>query len=141
MAKIKIKSVNHVGLPISDRKQAMKLYRDVIGLDVIPHQVNGNGIAWAETLDASMIHLIDPPTPGNPDQRQHVAFEVEDIDAVAAALKEAGVELTDEPGVRLDGQRHLFVRDPDGNRIEICTRVDHSNTTRKVDADGYTSDG
>ena len=139
MAKITIKTVNHVGIPIADRKRAMKLYRDTLGIKVIPHQVGGNGIAWTELEDESMLHLIDPPTPGNPDQRQHVAFEVEDIDAVQAALAEAGVELTDEPGTRADGQRHLFVRDPDGNRIEICTRVDHSNTTRTVDENGYTT--
>jgi catechol 2,3-dioxygenase-like lactoylglutathione lyase family enzyme len=139
MAKIRIKTVNHVGVPITGRKRAMEMYRDTLGIKVIPHQVGGNTIAWAELEDQSMVHLIDPPAPGRPDRRQHVAFEVDDIDATLAALKEAGIELTDEPGVRADGQRHLFVRDPDGNCIEICTRADHSNTTRKVDEDGYTT--
>jgi catechol 2,3-dioxygenase-like lactoylglutathione lyase family enzyme len=141
MAKIKITSVNHVGLPISDRAMAMKMYRETVGLQVIPHQVDGNTLAWTETLDGSMVHLIDPPAAGSPDLRQHVAFEVEDLDPVIEALADAGIELEADPGVRHDGQRHLFVRDPDGNRIEICTRGDHSDTKRKVDENGYTTEG
>ncbi len=142
MAKIKIKTVNHVGIPISGRVTSMKMYRDVIGLDVIPHQVDGNTLAWTECADGSMVHLIDPPAqPVARDGRQHVAFEVEDLDEVVEALKEANIPLANEPGVRHDGQRHLFIHDPDGNRIEICTRGDHENTSRKVDENGYTEAG
>ena len=141
MAKIRINTVNHVGLPITDRTRAVQMYRDVFGLRVIPHQVNGNTLAWMESTDGSMVHLIDPPAPGNPDSRQHVAFEVDDLDVVIEALRVAGVRLSNEPGVRHDGQRHLFVHDPDGNRIEICTRGDHAETARTVDENGYTSEG
>lgn len=141
MAKIRIKTVNHVGIPITDRSRAMKMYRDVVGLNVIPNQVDSNNLAWTECLDGSMVHLIDPPEPGKSDGRQHVAFEVDDLDEVVDALKEAGIPLANEPDVRADGQRHLFVNDPDGNRIEICTRGDHADTTRTVDENGYTSEG
>ena len=72
-----------------------------------------------------MVHLIDPPAQGAPDNRQHVAFEVADMDATIEALNEAGVEIESGPGTRADGQQAIFVRDPDGNRIEICTRADH----------------
>ena len=142
MAKIRIKSVNHVGIPIDDRARSVNFFRDTAGLNVIPHQVDGNTLAWMECLDNSMIHVIDPPAdPKAPDGRQHVAFEVEDFDAVVEALAEAGIPLSNQPGVRHDGQRHLFVHDPDGNRIEICTRADHSRTTRTVDENGYTQEG
>ncbi len=142
MAKIKVKTVNHVGLPIADRGRSMKMYRDVVGLDVIPHQVDGNTLAWTECTDGSMVHLIDPPSdPGAKDGRQHVAFEVEDLDAVVEVLEAAGIPLANQPGVRHDGQRHLFVYDPDGNRIEICTRGDHAETSRTVNDDGYTQEG
>ena len=140
MAKIKITTVNHVGIPIADRTRSIEMYRDTVGLKVIPHQVKNNSLAWTECLDGSMVHLIDPPEPGNSDGRQHVAFEVEDLDVVIEALADAGIPLANEPGVRADGQRHLFVNDPDGNRIEICTRGDHSDTTRTVDENGYTSE-
>lgn len=143
MAKIKINTVNHVGIPIEDRGRSMKMYRGLVGLNVIPHQVNGNTLAWTECGDGSMVHLIDPPKtpPAGRDGRQHVAFEVDDLDPVIEALAEAGIQLQNEPGVRHDGQRHLFVNDPDGNRIEICTRSDHADTQRTVDENGYTEEG
>lgn len=141
MARIKINTINHVGLPISNRAGAMNMYRDVMGLRVIPHQVEGNTLAWTEFADGSMLHLIDPPAADSADGRQHIAFEVDDLDVVIEALKEAGVALSGQPGVRHDGQRHLFVNDPDGNRIEICTRGDHSETARTVDENGFTTEG
>ncbi len=141
MSRITVRSVNHVGIPISDRSASMRFYRDTAGLTVIPHQVEGNTLAWTECMDQSMVHLIDPPAEDAADNRQHVAFEVEDLDEVMAALEEHGVEIESGPGTRRDGQRAIFVRDPDGNRIEICTRADHSRTTRSADENGYTSDG
>ena len=50
MAKIKIETINHVGIPISDRARTMDFYRDAVGLAVIPHQVAGNTLAWTEVL-------------------------------------------------------------------------------------------
>ena len=60
--------------------------------------------------------------------------------ATADALDEAEVEIVGEPGTRHDGQQFLFIYDPDGNRIEIATRGDHSETTRTADENGYTSE-
>ncbi len=118
----------------------MPFYRDTLARRVIPHQVDGNTLVWTETGDGSMVHLIDPPQPGRPDGRHHVAFEVEDFDEALRAIEEAGVEITGGPGQRHDGQRFLFIADPDGNRIELATRGDHANTPRTVDENGYTRD-
>lgn len=139
---IKIITINHVGLPINDRAECMLMYRDLLNIRVIPHQVDGNSLAWTELGDGSMIHVIDPPKSIGPrgDSRQHVAFEVANIEATADALEHAGVEIVGEPGTRHDGQQFLFIYDPEGNRIEIATHGDHSETTRTVDENGYTSE-
>jgi catechol 2,3-dioxygenase-like lactoylglutathione lyase family enzyme len=141
-AKIKILTINHVGLPINDRAECMGMYRDLLNIEVIAHQVSGNTLAWTEMPDGSMLHLIDPPKSIGPrgDGRQHVAFEVADIEATAEALIEADIEIVDGIGTRADGQQALFVYDPDGNRIEIANRGDHSNTPRTADKNGYTSE-
>ena len=138
--RIRIRTIDHIGLPVADRKRAMRFHRDVLGLTVIPHQIDGNTLAWTEMTDGTMVHLIDPPQTAGRDKRQHVAFEVSDLDEALAVLAERGIELEAEPGVRQDGQRYLFVYDPDGNRIELATRGDHSETGRLVDEDGYTND-
>ncbi len=137
---IKILTINHVGLPITERAECLRMYRDLLNINVIAHQIDGNSLCWAEMPDGSMVHLIDTPHSVGPhgDGRQHVAFEVADIEVTAEALVEAEVEIVEGIGTRHDGQQFLFVYDPDGNRIEIATRGDHSQTTRTADENGYT---
>jgi len=141
-AKIKILTINHVGIPVSDRGLSMTMYRDLLNINVIPHQIDGNTLAWTEMPDGSMVHVIDPPkTVGSRgDGRQHVAFEVVDIEATAEALIAANIEIVEGIGTRHDGQQFLFIYDPDGNRIELATRGDHSKTLRTADENGYTSE-
>ncbi|MBO03601.1 MAG: hypothetical protein CL731_01095 [Chloroflexi bacterium] len=141
-SKIKITTINHVGIPINDRVECMGMYRDLLNIKVIPHQIDGNTLSWTEMPDGSMVHVIDPPKSIGPrgDGRQHVAFEVEDIESTAEALVEADVEIVEGIGARHDGQQFLFIYDPDGNRIEIANRGDHSDTPRTVDENGYTSE-
>ena len=120
----------------------MEMYRDLLNLSVIPHQIRGNNLAWNEMADGSMVHVIDPPKSLGPrgDGRQHVAFEVADIEAAAEALEEADVEIVGEIGARQDGQHFLSIYDPDGKRIEIVTRGEHANTSRTADENGYSSE-
>ena len=141
-SKIKITTINHVGIPINDRVECMGMYRDLLNIKVIPHQIDGNTLSWTEMPDGSMVHVIDPPKSIGPrgDGRQHVAFEVEDIESTAEALVEADVEIVEGIGARHDGQQFLFIYDPDGNRVEIANRGDHSDTPRTVDENGYTSE-
>ena len=141
-SKIKILTINHVGIPFVDRSECMPMYRDLLNIKVIPHQADGNTLAWTELPDGSMVHVIGPPEKLGPRGavRQHTAFEVADIEATAEALIEADVEIADGIGTRYDGQHYLFVYDPDGNRIEIATRGDHSDTARTVDENGFTSE-
>lgn len=41
---IRIKKVNHIALPISDRKKTLPFYRDVLGLEVIPSMVDNPNV-------------------------------------------------------------------------------------------------
>ena len=50
-------------------------------------------------------------------------FIVDDADKVAAALTEAGVRLETEPVTEVFGQRHFFVRDPEGTWLDIIQLV------------------
>jgi catechol 2,3-dioxygenase-like lactoylglutathione lyase family enzyme len=46
-------------------------------------------------------------------------FIVDDADKVAAALTEAGVRLETQPVTEPFGQRHFFVRDPEGTWLDV----------------------
>jgi catechol 2,3-dioxygenase-like lactoylglutathione lyase family enzyme len=53
-------------------------------------------------------------------ENAHHAFEVEDFDTSMKVLEEHGISI-ERSGVRHDGPRYLFIRIPDGNRVELCT--------------------
>ena len=84
---VKIKTINHVGIPIWDRRVSLKFYRDILGLQVIPSMVDSPNIVWTKTLDGTMVHLIEP-TDGENLVSPHSAFEVEDFDSAVDALRE-----------------------------------------------------
>jgi catechol 2,3-dioxygenase-like lactoylglutathione lyase family enzyme len=67
-----------------------------------------------------MLHLIESQEAAVRPDNVHHAFEVADFDAAMKALQEKGITI-ERTGVRHDGQRLLFMRDPDGNRVELCT--------------------
>ena len=49
----------------------------------------------------------------------HIAFEVENLNETYEKLKARGVEFEREPRVAMMGQRIVFLKDPDGNRLEL----------------------
>ncbi len=134
---MKIKTINHVGLPIKDRKIALEFYRDLLGLEVIPSMVDNENIVWMKTADGTMVHLIEPPE-GKETAGYHFAMETDDFDAAVAELKASGYEITGEPGERHDGQRYIFAIDPDGNRVEFTTASALKSSNRVADELGYT---
>jgi len=117
---IRLKSVNHLTYNVSNKERALRFWEDVLGVKQIPSQVDRDHIIWLQLPSGAMVHLVEtseaPSTPSH-----HGAFEVDDIDAAAKALQGKGVETTDIT-TRNDGQRNFFINDPDGNRIEICTK-------------------
>ena len=117
---IRLKKVNHLTYSVTDKERALRFWEDVLGVKRIPSQVNAEHIIWLQIPSGSMVHLIeDADAPSVPSH--HGAFEVDDIEASARAVQAKGVETTDI-ATRNDGQRNFFIDDPDGNRIEICTK-------------------
>ena len=105
---------------------------------MIPHEIEGNPLVWTRAEDGSMVHLIEPRE-GTP-AGYHVALQVDDLDAALATIKEAGIEVTQGPGDRANGQRYFFVDDPDGNKIEFATAGYTIDSRRTVDEMGFTYD-
>ena len=133
---VRIKTINHIGVPITDRREALPFYRDMAGLEVIPSMEDGKSLIWTQTDDTTMVHVIEgAPIP-------HVAFEVEDFDAALAAVKAAGMEIIKGPLERIDGQRAFYCFDPDGNRLEFTSarNLKPLERERTVDEWGRTSE-
>ena len=117
---IRLKAVNHLTYNVTDKVRALRYWEDVLGVKQIPSQVDGEHILWLQLPSGTMVHLIEKAdAPSQPEH--HSAFEVDDIEESARALRAKGQETTPIT-TRNDGQRSFNTFDPDGNRIEICTR-------------------
>ena len=117
---IKLKAVNHVTYNVTNKEHALKFWEEILGVKEIPKQVDIDHLVWIQLPSGTMVHLVEnPDSPSKP--QHHAAFEVDDIAAAAQSFEAKGVKTT--PIItRNDGQRMFNIEDPDGNRIEICTK-------------------
>ena len=117
---VRLKAVNHVTYNVVDKEKARRFWVEVLGVKQIPKQVDVEHIIWLQLPSGAMVHIVETPEgPSTPSH--HGAFEVDDIDAAARVVQQKGIETTDIT-TRNDGQRVFFLIDPEGNRIEICTK-------------------
>jgi catechol 2,3-dioxygenase-like lactoylglutathione lyase family enzyme len=134
--------LDHVGLTCADLERSLRFYRDTLGLplrdrgvsEVLAAGETGSGYSWAdfELGDGRVIELVEfagpKPEPTGQDSRapgaSHFALRVKDIEATLARLAEDGFEprtppaTVTEPGA-WQGSTIAFVRDPDGQSIEL----------------------
>lgn len=83
----------------------------------------GDG-ARLEVMSRTDVGARGAPNPQGSEQLgfAHVAIAVGDeaaVDALAARLRAAGIELADGPRRTGDGYYECVVRDPEGNRVEV----------------------
>lgn len=117
---IRLKSINHTTYNVKNKDAALKWYQDILGLGLIPKMVNSENLYWLQLPSGAMVHIIENPgAPSAPSH--HAAFQVDDIEASRAYMISKGVTSTDIQ-TRNDGQKAFYINDPDGNRIEICTK-------------------
>lgn len=117
-----VKAVHHVSFAVRDLERSRAFYQDLLGLQPVERPDIGLPGAWYAAGNGQ-VHLIETPggaRVGEPPASltplaNHCAFAIDDYDATLAFLKDRGVE-TLETGSAV-GQ--LWVRDPDGNVIEL----------------------
>ncbi|MBT3942209.1 MAG: VOC family protein [Chloroflexi bacterium] len=137
MAGFTITGFNHIAYPISTRQHSLPLYRDILGLAVIPSMVDGPAVIWTQMDSGTMVHPIEAPEPGKLGTF-HLAFGVESVPEAMASLEASGIKINSH-GERHDGQEFAFVFDPDGNRLEFASVNDRKVHGRVCDEWGITS--
>lgn len=99
--------IDHVGVAVEEIDPALAIYRDLFALEVAHREVVTEQGVEAVLLDVGENHveLLAPLGPDTPVGRflakrgpglHHVAYQVSDIEAVLARLKESGAALIDE---------------------------------------------
>ena len=113
--------IYHLGYAVEDIEAASHFYRENFGAEPTePEVVEEQGIiATMFRVGESMVELVQPTGPETPVGRflavrgegfHHVAYQVEDLEAVLLELRKSGVEIVDEePRVGAGGTRMAFV--------------------------------
>jgi methylmalonyl-CoA epimerase len=128
-----IQKVHHVGVVVREMEQALRFYRDTLGLHLHKLEtIQEQGVKAALLrLGDSEIELLEPVVPDTGVARylerrgeglHHVCFQVDSVDRDLAALKAKGIELIDqEPRTGLAG-RICFLHPSamDGTLVELC---------------------
>lgn len=103
-------------IAVEDVAAARRFYHEVLGLDVLMD------IGWIATYGSNktmdvQISFMTEGGSGTP--VPDISIEVDDVDAVLAAMKKAGFAIeygpTDEPW----GVRRFYVRDPFGKLVNV----------------------
>ncbi len=132
-ATIRVKHIDHVTLIVRDVEVSRRFYVGLLGMSEVPRPNFDFAGAWFQA-GATLIHLIeqhDRSGPaGYPDdvlvkssRNHHFAFEVDDARAAARLLKDQGIVLVDDAKLRPDGAVQVFLTDPDGHVVELCTSI------------------
>ena len=135
-------SVRHIGIVVGDMKVSLQFYRDLIGLQDAPVNIekgpflNGllnmpNAIIKTvklagknSTTSIELLCFESPPpaasTPLNAIGPTHVALNVTNLDELYIRLADAGVPFNAPPSMSPDGYAKVaFCQDPDGTFIEL----------------------
>jgi methylmalonyl-CoA epimerase len=113
--------IDHIGVAVQEIEPALELYRDSFHLQLAHREVVEDQGVEAVLLDVGENHveLLAPLGPETPVGRflarqgpglHHVAYQVPDIEATLAALRQAGLALIDEqPRTGIRGSRVAFM--------------------------------
>ena len=117
-----ILNLNHVSLITNNLEQSLYFYQDVLGLKKIPRPELGFDGAWLSLGRDVSLHLLSLPNPDPTINRpnhagrdRHIALQVNNLEVAKQQLVIHNISFT----LSRSGRTSIFLRDPDGNGIEL----------------------
>ena len=114
-----------VACPPGGEDAARTFYADGLGLLEVdkPETLRGRGGVWFRAYDeggavAAELH-VGVEDPFVPARKAHPAFVVDDLEPIAAGLRDLGFEVDETERATFPGYLRLHTFDPHGNRVEV----------------------
>jgi lactoylglutathione lyase len=123
-----IKKLLHTRMRVNDLERTIKFYEQVLGLKVARRHTSPRGAQLAfiqvpnSDEEIELCQLPNSPSVAVQPDLMHLAFEVADLAAFAAALAKKGCALSDGPTKTGSGSVIAFVDAPEGYEIELIQR-------------------
>lgn len=122
MSDFHLGAILHASVIVSDTKRALAFYRDLLGLELRSDRPDlGYPGAWLNLGD-QQLHLLELPNPdpiaGRPThggRDRHIAIAVSNLQALKHRLDQDEMPYT----LSKSGRAAMFIRDPDGNTLEL----------------------
>ncbi len=119
---IKISRLHHAGFLVTDINRAASFYETVFGFPLLERPDFGFDGRWYDLGNGNQLHLmcidkLPEHQTDNPKFDRHIALEVPDLQSIAEQLRNLKVEFAEGSG--RGGAAQIFLRDPDGNMIEL----------------------
>jgi catechol 2,3-dioxygenase-like lactoylglutathione lyase family enzyme len=142
-----IQRLEHIGIVVDDLEAAIAFFVElglvlqaeipvegrwvdrVVGLEGVRADIammrtpDGNGRLELTKFRSLSIQCDNRPAPANTPGIRHIAFAVEDIDAVVAALQARGAALVGVVESYQDSYRLCYVRGPEGIIVELAEKI------------------
>lgn len=128
---MKILKIDHIGIAVASIEKSLKFYEGILGLKCTGEEVVSEQrvkTAFLPTGD-SEIELLEATDPESPiakfiakkgEGMQHIALQVEDIDAALRELSAQGVRLIDTvPRLGAGGKRIAFLHPGDASGVLV----------------------
>ena len=111
--------IAHVGIAVAALDEMLPLYRDVLGLPVVPLDDADGARIVGLAAGESLVELLEAAAPDSPIARfvakrgpgiHHICFAVDDIHAALDRCRAAGIRLIDEtPRLGAEGKPIAFL--------------------------------
>ncbi len=120
--------LHHIAFICSDYPKSKQFYVEVLGLEVVRETYRQERRSFkldlrvGNTCQIELFSFPDPPRRLSLPEAcglRHIAFEVDDVETVAAKLRAKGIALEPIRADEITGKRFTFFRDPDDLPIEI----------------------
>lgn len=125
---IRVQTLDHVTIVVRDLERSRQFYVEVLGMTEVPRPGFSFRGSWFQAGETQIHTILEHAESGpagtviaNSTRGHHFAFRVADAHAAAGRLEELGVPFVSPPKSRPDGAVQLFIHDPDGHLIELCS--------------------
>jgi catechol 2,3-dioxygenase-like lactoylglutathione lyase family enzyme len=114
----RVTGIGGVFFRAADPLKLARWYRDHLGVD---SGVDGESV-WRQEQGPTVFAPVESDATyffAGPEQAVMINFRVRDLDAMIAQLRAAGADVDDEIEIEEGTGRFAWVRDPEGNRVQL----------------------